>query len=194
MPVVLQPAVCPYKTGPVFLLAGFAFNAELPFLSISAVVGESKKVEGIRFLVLRLSFGISPKGNNAGFVFRQFQVESCQPFFEGRVEHFRFLLVLKAADKVIGVADHVCLSRARFTHDFLKPQIQHVVKINISQYGGNHATLRRPFRCVVSDSCSTKTARTGVLTVFGRGSYPLTKVGRALALETFVVHQYPSEK
>ena len=65
-------------------------------------------------------------------------------------------------------------------------------------WGGGRCVLIIRIYKIVCDGggrfAECKTSVECVLTVFVRGSYPLTKVGRALALETFVEHHSTGTK
>src|SRR5207244_4611268 len=59
-------------------------------------------------------------------------------------EMARFVLILERADKIIRVPNQAALAPRMPLDDFLKPQIQHVVQIHVSQYWRNNSALGSP--------------------------------------------------
>ena len=74
----------------------------------------------------------------------QLKPELAQTMLQRPKEMARFVLILKRADKIIRVPNQAGLARRMPLDDFLKPQIQHVVQIHVSQDWRNNSALGSP--------------------------------------------------
>ena len=137
--VGLQPFLASLDTASQLLLGRPAPHPRRPLAVSLPVKLETEKGEPP--FAARME---STEAVDAGFLRGHRQTEFVQPFGEHPVKCFRFSLILEGADKVIRVADDVCLSLAAWFHHPLKPQVQRVVEVDVRQYRRNHSALRCP--------------------------------------------------
>ena len=88
---------------------------------------------------------MSVKGENSGLICGQFQPTSAQPF--GKYSHYttRIIFQLKQDKKVIRISHIAHFAMHEWPNGILYPVIQYIVKINISQYRRNKASLWSSF-------------------------------------------------
>ncbi len=66
-----------------------------------------------------------------GFILCHVQIVPAKPVFQRLVEAFSISFQLKGTDKIIGIATEVNLSPTMRLYRFAKPDIQHMVQVDI---------------------------------------------------------------
>jgi hypothetical protein len=78
---------------------------------------------------------VTMKRDNPCLVRCQLQVELCQSFAKHTIEAFRIVLILKGADKIIGISYQTSFTSTVFLDDLMEPQVQDVMEVHIGQDG-----------------------------------------------------------
>jgi hypothetical protein len=99
---------------------------------------ESQKVEPVGSRLV-----LSSERDYASLFKREFKSELFQSPPKRIVEGVGFVLILKRAHKIIGVADVTSLSSTIGLHYILKPQIERVVQVHITEDGRDNSALGR---------------------------------------------------
>jgi hypothetical protein len=74
---------------------------------------------------------IAAKTKHAGLAGLNLQVESREAFLQSRKEALRIRLVLEARQEIVGKAHKVRLASTRLREALLKPEIQHVMEVDV---------------------------------------------------------------
>jgi len=132
-------------------------NRELSIPGSPTDMGKAQKVEGLRFTLAPASTILgrkTPKLQNAGFAAVKLQAKRSEALDQLAVEPLGFLSMLKADDKVIAESDDHHIPKGLFLSPLVRPQIKHIVKINVGQQWADAAAFPcRKLPCVrrVSD-------------------------------------------
>ena len=131
-----------FKFSPYPLADAVAKNDELSVFGLTAYVGETEKIESLRF-TFALVFAIPGRKptelDQPRFILIQFQVEFQQSFPKINLEPFSVPTVLKADHKVIAVPDDDNVTTGKLVSPLVRPQIKHIMKIYIGQQGADDA-------------------------------------------------------
>jgi len=121
-------------------------NREIPFPASLTDMRESKKIEARRprpTRFLGLGEGFPPKLHQPSLVRMQRQSVLRKSLFQ-HFEHFLGVLpILKAENEVVGKTDLVGFAFQPGLHYGLKPLIEYVMKVDISEQGTDHLPLPR---------------------------------------------------
>ena len=126
------------------------FRRQLPHHGIALPrvaphVGKPEEVEGRRqrrfFVLTGRSAG--PEVDQLGLVRMQLQPELTQPLVQDREHTFRIDLVHKAHHKVVTEAHQRTRTAQPWSHLLGVPEIDHMMKKDVTQDWGNNPTLRR---------------------------------------------------
>ena len=106
-------------------------------------VGHTEEVEGHPGLMTRLCGYpcAAAKGQAPRFLGRQFQTKLMHTHGQLRRKALCILRLLKADEKIIGKSYKVRFAAAGGLHHLLKPQIQHIMKVDVTQQRRNRSAL-----------------------------------------------------
>ncbi len=110
-----------------------ALNHPVPSARPSPVVGETQEVETSRRRRRGTSILRLPEGHEAGFLWMNCQSVLCETLGDNFQHPTSIRLVREADHKVIREADQEGTSAKTRKHDLVKPLIQDVVQIHVSQ-------------------------------------------------------------
>ena len=118
------------------LPAGFPLHSEFPVLTLRTVVRETKEIKRLR---LRSTFSAvffrkTSEFNQTALFLLQFQSKVLHSVFQPFIELFCFLLILKAAYKVICIHHDPSISLLFWHYDFFEPPDQHIMHIYVGKY------------------------------------------------------------
>lgn len=141
---ILQPFLEDFQLGGK-LLAGCHPLHPKPFAitPCPAIVGKPQKIKRLRLFPSLLSIldGESPKLHHLGLRRFQLKPKLAQTFTQFLAKPLRFLLILKADDKIIDITDEPGKPCAALAVNLLKPEIKGVVKIDVRQQRRNDPLL-----------------------------------------------------
>jgi hypothetical protein len=126
------------------LTFGLPAHHKAAFTTAAHVMGKAKKIEGPR-----TSHSTSPQGRTAKAQQRRLTGFDLQVKRRQSITHFPMELlgipfVLETRDVIIGKADQIRLAATLLGKAFLKPHIQHVVKVDVRQHWRNQSALWSP--------------------------------------------------
>src|ERR1039457_901936 len=127
-------------------------HEEARLLARPTDVSETQKVEGLRFSLatfLPALGGVTPKLNQARFLWMQLQSEFPQPFPQLHQEPLGFFLVLESQHSVVRVADDNHTARRFLPPPLVYPEVEYIMQVEIGQKRRNHRPLRSPLLCLV---------------------------------------------
>ena len=126
-----DPFLHPQYFATKLLLTGLDSATEESLLSVQpAIKRESQKVKGLRFPFSPSSsvfFRKSAEFQYLCLFFSQSQAVLCKPRLQSLSEYFRFIFVLEATYKVIGVSDEIALSLTLSLYYNIEPVIKYIV-------------------------------------------------------------------
>jgi hypothetical protein len=115
---------------------GLPKNNKLPIHGLIANVGKTKKVKCLWFTFAPMPAVLSrksPKLDNSGLAAVKLQIELSKTLYQVFVEPLGIFSVLKANHKIIAKSDNSDISTVVLFSPFIRPQIKHVVQINVRQ-------------------------------------------------------------
>src|SRR5512140_3801238 len=102
------------------------------------------KPQEVKPLIVGLS--VPAKAEQFGLVRGHFQSVEREPLLEGLLKSGGFMPILEADHKVVREAEQPALASIAFLPLLRKPLVQHIVQVNVGQYGGNNSPLGCPQR------------------------------------------------
>ena len=111
-------------------------NLEIAFEVARAVEGEAQKINSLRASsssLSRVNMGKATEFDEFGLFRRQSKPELAQPLAEGILNTNGIGTVLEAQYKIINIAHHVGFALETGLYRTLKPEIEHIVQVNIAQ-------------------------------------------------------------
>lgn len=120
---------------PQFLATRSAFDLEVPLLGLATIVRETKKGEllGLLAPLVRRFPSKTTELDASGLLHCQRQPKFTQPVGQLLEERLGIASVLKTRQKVIGKAKVVRFALTLLLDFAAKPQVQHIVQVNIRQ-------------------------------------------------------------
>ena len=144
MAVLLQPGVGAVHEFPTACLGRHADDRACALRIDPADVFEAQKLEGTGLPAIggRALAGKPPKEHHPGLVRRQFQSKLLHAAGERAVEVLGVALVLKRDNEIVHKARQIGFALHVFLGSLLKPEVEHVVQIDIGEAGRNYTPYK----------------------------------------------------
>lgn len=133
-------------------LLGPKAHLEIALVVTRAIEGEAQEINSLRAFppsLGRVTLSKAAEFDEFGLGWCQFQSESSQPLAEDLLNADGIRAVLETEHKIINVAHHVGFPCEMGLYHPLKPEVEHIVKVDIAQQYTDRSTLWRPLLIVM---------------------------------------------
>jgi hypothetical protein len=123
---------------------GLSTNDKVSLSAFPHVMGKAQESEGRRTLppiLVVTPFGIAAKSDKSRLAGFYFQAKGRQALLQFWQKSSGVGFIPEAAEKVVGIANHVRVCSTSLLIDPFEPPIEHVMQVDVRQYRRNEATL-----------------------------------------------------